>query len=289
MPKKSLSAFGVNICSCFRNKRAVVFGAFRACLIIIFLAVSGLLHGQEPYYREWGLWLDNSELRFYNNSLSEYVDEYGEDVSWGIFNWNVQYGLAGALDTDIAFTQDVSREPRLGAVLTMGPSRYSERLRSQSVQDLAVRSDLVVEVYVQAIYPSVRLSVKEGYVQTDSLLRVVHTLKGPTIPEIVVSQTGGALARNELTVKPTDYALMQPGEHYILFLKEAQSTVLPVRTNIPRYAITEGFFGLFKLDGTEIALSPGMTQAWHERYRGVSSTRFLDEVRTSVSIKQSVP
>jgi hypothetical protein len=90
-------------------------------------------------------------------------------------------------------------------------------------------------------------------VQTDFLISISQVLKGPnTLRQIMVSQMGGTIGDFHLVTD--QYALMQPGERYVLFLQNDNRTSTPRRPGIPPYYVTRSWAGLGRVVGDRVQL-----------------------------------
>ena len=58
------------------------------------------------------------------------------------------------------------------------------------------------------------------------------------------------------TESPSQYDLMEQGEHYILFLTDETQPDLPDVTGIPRYALNGFWTGMFQINESGVHLSP---------------------------------
>jgi hypothetical protein len=113
------------------------------------------------------------------------------------------------------------------------------------MKELADRSTAVVEAYVQTIFPPQEIPARSLF--TDATLLVVRVFKGPAdLRTIVVGQPGGVIG--EFKVIPTQYDLMQTGEHYILFLRPENRRNLIDRPGLTRFAVTGEWGGYFRID-----------------------------------------
>ena len=113
-------------------------------------------------------------------------------------------------------------------------------------------SDLVIDGIVATSFPS--RSPSRGTLQTDFLISIsLVVLKGPnTLRQVMVSQMGGTIGDFHLVTD--QYALMQPGERYILFLQNDNRPSTPRRPGIPPYYVTGGWAGLGRVLGDKVQL-----------------------------------
>jgi hypothetical protein len=140
-------------------------------------------------------------------------------------------------------------------------------------------SDLVIDGLVTATFPS--RSPSRGTLQTDFLISVTQVLKGSaTLRQIMVSQMGGNIGDFHLVTD--QYALMQPGERYILFLQRDDRPSTPQRPGIPPYYVTRSWAGLARVVDGRIQLgntAPGELTT----YDGVTAESLRSEIATAVS------
>ena len=113
-----------------------------------------------------------------------------------------------------------------------------------SFEELCDSSVLIVEAHVQSVLaPTENLR----YFETDAILSVDRVLKGlESIRQVVISQKSGVLGPYRQL--PNQYNLIQPGEHYILFLTEETESHLPDVVGIPRYALSGSGTGRFQVN-----------------------------------------
>jgi len=117
---------------------------------------------------------------------------------------------------------------------------------TDSIEKLADRSLLIVEGHVQAVFPP---WIRSQSFETDAMILITRVLKGSiSEKQVVVSQAGGIMG--DVKILPTQYSLMQTGEHYILFLQNESRTFAPAHPGIPRYSIIGGgISGTVRVDG----------------------------------------
>jgi hypothetical protein len=124
-------------------------------------------------------------------------------------------------------------------------------------------SDIVIEGIVTTAFPA--RSPIQGMLYTDFLISVSRVLKGPdTLRQIMVSQMGGSVGDFHLV---TDrYALMQPGQRFILFLQNDNRPSTPRRPGIPPYSITRSWAGLGRVVDDKLQLgttAPGELSSYN--------------------------
>jgi hypothetical protein len=112
-------------------------------------------------------------------------------------------------------------------------------------------SDIVIDGIVTTAFPA--RSPIRGMLHTDFLISVSRVLKGPdTLRQIMVSQMGGSVGDFHLV---TDrYALMQPGQRFILFLQNDNRPSTPRRPGIPPYFVTRSWAGLGRVVDDKLQL-----------------------------------
>ena len=116
------------------------------------------------------------------------------------------------------------------------------------------------------------------FLETDSILQVSQVFKGPeSIRQVVISQKGGVLG--SYTELPTQYNLMQQGEHYILFLTDEARSDLPDVTGIPRYGLNGAWTGMFQIDEGGVHVSPDTVAVIREQFDGRSSEDVITEIQ----------
>jgi hypothetical protein len=150
-----------------------------------------------------------------------------------------------------------------------------------SLDQLIENSSLIVDGYVQSVIPP-WVEVEGQFLNTDVIVLVTRILKG-TLPEkqIVVSQIGGTLG--QFTQVPSQYTVMQQGEHVVLFLAPDVRANTPVHAEIPRFAIRGEFVGLFRERDGKVQLSKGTPAGLREKYDGMDLQQVLSDVAARVS------
>ncbi len=165
---------------------------------------------------------------------------------------------------------------------------------SKTIEDLSDSSPMIVEVYVQSVFPATEVG---RTLETDVRLRVERIIKGASPgPEIVVSQMGGVLGdRRQLT---TQFSLMQAGEHYVLFLEsppppsnvQPRTIYLPPPVpvqrpdrGLPRFKIKGEFVGLMRIEGESVRWSAGMPPEWKAKYDGQNARKSLSELQAHIN------
>ena len=138
---------------------------------------------------------------------------------------------------------------------------YVDGPKPATLEDLVELSSIIVEATVETAYPV----VDQPRPLSDFLIRVNRVIKG-SLPsnQIAVAQFGGTKPDGR-TFEPGMYALMAPGQRYILFLNIGQ-TNLPDR-GVPRYELSADNYGLVRIEGSQVVWSKGMPETWKTKYR----------------------
>ena len=144
-----------------------------------------------------------------------------------------------------------------------------------SFEGLCDSSELIVEAHVQSLLTPTR---NLRYLETDAILSLDRVLKGPeSIRQVVISQKGGVLP--QFRQLPYQYNLMQPGEHYILFLTEEMETHLPDVPGIPRYALNGSWTGMVQIDESGVHMSFDTARIIREQFDGGSSQELVAAIQ----------
>ena len=145
-----------------------------------------------------------------------------------------------------------------------------------SLDVLVQQSSAVVEAYVQTTLPPQEIPTRSLF--TDAVLRVVRAFKGPTdLTSIVVGQQGGTVGG--FTIRPVQYDMMHPGEHYILFLKPEKRRNLLERPGSVRFAATGEWGGYFRVtDDNTIKLAPATSAGLRAAYHGKAADQVINEL-----------
>ena len=137
------------------------------------------------------------------------------------------------------------------ASLPVGTMAQQRGIVVNSLNDMVLRSEVILEATVQSVFPSHATNVlPNGHATpgTDSLLRSTRVVKGSQPPtEFVVAQLGGTLPNQTGSVSSQ---LMQAGKRYVVFLKAASPSALRAlpQRSVPRYEIVGGNIGLISID-----------------------------------------
>jgi len=150
-----------------------------------------------------------------------------------------------------------------------------------TLRDLCKLSDLVILGIVTSVLPGRQPSPRT--IETDAVITVVQTLKGAAPnTEIAISQSGGTIG--EVSLKPVQYALVQPGERYVLFLKEDNRPQLPAVAGLKRYRVTGESAGLFYLNGGALQLNaPEPNGTFQKNYAGASEGTVINLVTDAIA------
>ncbi len=154
----------------------------------------------------------------------------------------------------------------------------------QSLKQLTDMSSLIVEGVVEKVMPS--RGAGQTWIETDFVLGIARALKGSAEgPTIVISQMGGKVG--DSTSQPTQYSLVQPGEQYILFLKEDDRTTVPSVAGLKRYGIVGAWSGLLFVgaDGL-LHTDPKYHDLLRKKYEGKSKAAMIDLLKDAMNQKQ---
>jgi len=142
-------------------------------------------------------------------------------------------------------------------------------------------TELIVEVTVESVFPSIEVS---GTPTTDAIMDVRRVLKGQSPGQrLTVAQLGGTL--NGQTELPPNYSLMKPGERYVLFLRNLGPNavargVYPDR-GVPRFEIIR-YQTIIRIDADLVRLHPGLK--FRDQYEGRNSEEVIKEILGYVSV-----
>jgi hypothetical protein len=172
---------------------------------------------------------------------------------WTIIVW---FGIAASVfaqEGRVKTGQEPPWPPAKGTakfILDLAPWRPALQ-NEPPLQRLCDASDIVLDGIVANAYPS--RSPSRGTLQTDFLISVSRVLKGPdTLRQVMVAQMGGAIGDFHLVTD--QYALMQPGQRYILFLQTDNRPSTPRRADIAPYYVTRSWAGLGRVVEGKIQL-----------------------------------
>jgi len=134
----------------------------------------------------------------------------------------------------------------------------------KTFKELCEKAEFIVDARVVSVFPASAPAGKTGKVgpldlETDVIISVNRVVKGDLAgPDLVVGQIGGIKEGTERV--PAQYALMQPGERYILFLRNPPQLSSPhaSRPGYQRLNIVGEFAGLVKVENGQISVSSGM-------------------------------
>ena len=121
--------------------------------------------------------------------------------------------------------------------------------------------------------------------ETDSVLDVSGTLKGSAVAQVALSQAGGR--KDGFTSKPVAFAIVQPSEHYLLFLKpDTRSTVLAI-AGMQRYAVTGIWSGLFYFNKDNVmSINSRKADPARSNYAGMTLPQVVAQVKTILASQQ---
>jgi hypothetical protein len=150
--------------------------------------------------------------------------------------------------------------------VVLGQRFHLDGPKPGTLDALIDHSSHVIEATVESSFPVIDRG--SGPLVSDFLIRVDQVVKGTlTSRQIVVHQFGGTLGGR--VSEPAFYSLMQPGERYILFLRDSDSAAftasLPTR-GVPRYFPSIDYYSVAKIEGGLVAWSKGMPDAWKANY-----------------------
>jgi len=150
----------------------------------------------------------------------------------------------------------------------------------QSLHQLIDMSSLIVEGVVQKVLPA--RGSAQTWIETDSVIDIVRTLKGSAgSSTVVISQAGGTVG--DATSQPTQYSLVQAGERYILCLKEDNRTTVPSVAGLKRYGITAAWAGLLFVGSDGLMhTDPKYTDPLRKTFEGKSKASMIDLVNNAM-------
>jgi hypothetical protein len=151
----------------------------------------------------------------------------------------------------------------------------------QSLKQLTDMSSLIVEGVVEKVMPS--RGAGQTWIETDSVIDIAETLKGSAGgSKILVSQIGGTVG--DATSQPTQYALVQPGERYILCLKEDDRTTVPSVAGLKRYGVTAAWSGLLLVGADGLMhTDPKYRDLLRKQYEGKSEAAMIDLLKKATN------
>jgi hypothetical protein len=124
----------------------------------------------------------------------------------------------------------------------------------RDMEDLVAKSEIVVEAFVVSRFPSTYVS---GHLFTDVELQVVRTIRGSA-----------------------DFPLMNPGDHFILFLNPEtpkRASYLPIRDD-PRYAIVGNQFGALPIVDERLSLGKPFPAGFQKTFSGMNSQEAFSRI-----------
>jgi hypothetical protein len=151
----------------------------------------------------------------------------------------------------------------------------------QSLKQLTDMSSLIVEGVVEKVMPS--RGAGQTWIETDSVIDIAQTLKGSAGgSKILISQLGGTVG--DATSQPMQYSLVQPGERYILCLKEDDRTTVPSVAGLKRYGITAAWSGLLFVGADGLMhTDPKYHDLLKKTYEGKSKAAMIDLLEKAIN------
>lgn len=148
-----------------------------------------------------------------------------------------------------------------------------------SLKELCDSSTIIVEGIVQTTLTSRETS--PGSLETDVVVAITQRFKGASNHDrIVVAQRGGTLGN--LDIRPTQYSIMQPGEHYLLFLIEDKRPNTPA-VGLSRYLVTGIWSGLFGFDAEgRMRVSAEVRDSLRQRFEGSTVAQISNAVKETI-------
>lgn len=155
-----------------------------------------------------------------------------------------------------------------------------------TLKQLCDMSTLIVEGNVSTSLLPRQLSASN--LETDAIITIARTLKGAAPnPDVAVSQRGGTLGK--LTISPAQYSIMQPGEKYLLFLKDDTRPNIPQISGAKRYFVTGVWSGLFFLNSGTMQVNADEPDALRKIYAGLSEDQLINVVTAAINQKAPAP
>ncbi len=150
-----------------------------------------------------------------------------------------------------------------------------------SLKHMCDLSSSIVVGTVKETLPSRETSLRSF--ETDAVIEISTVLKGgPMDHEIVISQRGGQ--KGALTVTPAQYALVHPGEQYLLFLTSDSRSAAPAVEGLKRFTVTGVWSGLFRFENNKMVVTGKRTaDVVRDRYEGLTLEQITAEVNKSVN------
>jgi ligand-binding sensor domain-containing protein len=150
-----------------------------------------------------------------------------------------------------------------------------------SLKALCDMSTLIVEGLVTTSLTPRMLGIYGRTLETDAIITVTRTLKGKASnSDIVISQRGGTIG--QFTLKPVDYDIVQPGEQYLLFLKDDNRPNIPQISGAKRYFVIGAWSGLFYFNGGKMQLQHP-TQDFRKDFGGLSEGQVINLVTDAIN------
>ena len=152
-----------------------------------------------------------------------------------------------------------------------------------SLKELCDMSSLIVEGTVRSsLFPR---QLSPSSLETDAVVTVTRAVKGSAPnPDVVVSQKGGTIGK--FTLSPGQFTIMQPGEKYLLFLRDDDRPDIPVVSGAKRYVVTGFWSGQFLLSDGKIRVTGNTTDSLRKVYEGLSAEEFVLKVTDTLNSKE---
>lgn len=155
-----------------------------------------------------------------------------------------------------------------------------------SMKALCNASSLIVDATIAKVFPPRETS--PGSLETDALISIIRILKGPPLRRLVISQRGGF--RGDLNVRPAQYSLVAPGQHYILFLTgDSRPKIPPAPEGLPRYLITGIWTGLFYFENGHMRVIADEPDRLRLAYQGLSVDQIVVQINTAIKQEDAHP
>jgi hypothetical protein len=153
----------------------------------------------------------------------------------------------------------------------------------RSLEQLCAQSSLILEGAVNEVLPA--RDMGRHLLETDSTVDVITTLKGSPTAQVAISQAGGT--KDGVTSKPVAFAVVQPGEHYILFLRPDTRSTVPAIEGMQRYTVTGIWSGLFYFNKDNVmSLNSGHADPARANYLGMTLPQIMAQVKTILASQQ---
>ena len=152
-----------------------------------------------------------------------------------------------------------------------------------SLEQLCAQSSLIIEGTVNAVLPA--RDMGHHLLETDGVIDVKTTLKGSPVAQVAISQAGGR--KDGFTSKPVAFAIVQSGEHYLLFLKPDARSTVPAIGGMQRYTVTGIWSGLFYFNKDDVmSINSGHADPARCNYVGMTLPQITAQVKTILAWQQ---